>query len=269
MKCTVVVRPREPGNQSAAACDDPAASKLPVEQLMTQDRTHAARVRKVLRGSREVPTNDAPTPELVAWGLFDAGIQVEDRRTPSEIDTHRTSIGWHPATMYSDAWPDMAAFVLPSFYDGRIRINLVGRERDGIVALDCYDDTCAKIEQLLSECTDGTGEPLFASVERRSGDPMTRHDTDCDLLILWKKPVDAIIHPRLGRIGPVPFRRPGGHNGSKGFAVFDGAMSDVVVEAGTVRPLTDLATSMKTLLGQTLGAAEQRASFVHLGKTVS
>ena len=224
-------------------------------------------LRKVRRVSQDDPAADGPKPELVAWGLFDAGIQVEDRRTPSEIGTHRTSISWHPATKYCDAWPNMTAFALPSFYDGRIRINLVGRERDGIVSLDCYADTCAKIERLLGECTDGAGQPFAASVERRSGDPMTRHDSDCDLLILWEKPVDTIIHPRLGRIGPVPFRRPGGHNGSKGFAVFDGSLSDVVGEVGTIRPLSDLAASMKTLLGQTLTAEEQRASFVRIEKT--
>ena len=53
----------------------------------------------------------------------------------------------------------MSAFALPSFLDGRIRINLRGRERDGIVELSQYEEICRSLETLLGECRDPrTGE---------------------------------------------------------------------------------------------------------------
>ena len=45
-----------------------------------------------------------------------------------------SNLAWMPAARYSQFWPRMPAFALPSFYDGRIRINLEGRERHGIVS---------------------------------------------------------------------------------------------------------------------------------------
>ena len=66
----------------------------------------------------------------------------------------------------------MPAFALPSFYDGRIRLNLRGRERDGVVDPADYERVCDDIEQLLRECRDPrTGEPVLAAVERVAGDP--------------------------------------------------------------------------------------------------
>src|SRR5262249_32091511 len=38
-------------------------------------------------------------------------------------------IDYQPASRYRPFWPDMRAFAMPSFYDGRVRVNLTGRER--------------------------------------------------------------------------------------------------------------------------------------------
>lgn len=54
----------------------------------------------------------------------------------------RRSVGWIPATLYRPHWRSMHAFALPSFYDGRIRINLAGRESEGRVPLSEYDARC-------------------------------------------------------------------------------------------------------------------------------
>ena len=42
-------------------------------------------------------------------------------------------LDWMPAAGYQRYWHWMPAFALPSFYDGRVRINLRGREASGIV----------------------------------------------------------------------------------------------------------------------------------------
>jgi predicted AlkP superfamily phosphohydrolase/phosphomutase len=134
------------------------------------------------------------------------------------------SIDWMPAARYRRYWPRMRAFALPAYYDGQIRINLQGRESRGIVALRDYDRACDEIETLVRECRDArTGEPVVATVERAPRPDPTRSDathaaSDADLLIVWKGAPLGIVHPRLGTIGPIPYRRTGGHTGGAGFA---------------------------------------------------
>ena len=47
--------------------------------------------------------------------------------------TARLDLHWQPALRYRRHWPRMPAFALPSFYDGRVRINLRGREKHGLI----------------------------------------------------------------------------------------------------------------------------------------
>jgi predicted AlkP superfamily phosphohydrolase/phosphomutase len=114
----------------------------------------------------------------------------------------------------------MPAFALPSFYDGRIRVNLAGRERDGMVPLSRYEETLRELETLLRECRNPrTGEPVVEFFERASTrDPLALSSSEADLLVIWRGVVAAIEHPRLGLIGPVPLRRTGGHTGPHGMA---------------------------------------------------
>ena len=51
-----------------------------------------------------------------------------------------------PATRYQPLWHKMRVFALPSFYEGRMRINLLGREWDGLVPLELYKSCCENIE---------------------------------------------------------------------------------------------------------------------------
>jgi predicted AlkP superfamily phosphohydrolase/phosphomutase len=125
----------------------------------------------------------------------------------------RLEIGYMPSYHYRHHWRHMPAFALPSFLDGRIRINLRGRERDGIVALSQYEETCRTLETLLGECCDPrTGEPTVAAIERTStANPLAVTSSESDLLVVWHGVAVALEHPRLGLIGPVPLRRTGGH----------------------------------------------------------
>ena len=138
-------------------------------------------------------------------------------------DSRRLSLGWMPATRYRRYWPSMRAFALPAFYDGRIRINMAGRERSGLVSRDRYDDTCDEITSSLKSCIDpATGERLVDFVTGHAGDPLTLGPTEADLVVNWKGTPAALDHPVHGRVGPVPFRRTGGHTGPFGMAYVDG-----------------------------------------------
>jgi predicted AlkP superfamily phosphohydrolase/phosphomutase len=125
----------------------------------------------------------------------------------------REDIGYMPCYHYRHHWPRMAAFAVPSFGDGRIRINLRGRERDGVVEMSRYGETCRTIETLLGECRNPrTGEPAVARVERLApADPLALPASEADLLVVWRDVAAVIEHPRLGLVGPVPLRRTGGH----------------------------------------------------------
>ena len=52
-------------------------------------------------------------------------------------------------------------------------------------------------------------------------DPRRLGATEADLVFIWTGPL-AFDHPSLGRIGPIPFRRTGGHTGPFGMAYLHG-----------------------------------------------
>ncbi|MEO5573963.1 MAG: alkaline phosphatase family protein [Gammaproteobacteria bacterium] len=173
---------------------------------------------------------------------------------PKEV-TRRFSKGlvaldWMPATRYRPYWPAMRAFALPSFYDGRIRINLAGREAKGKVPLSEYTAVCDAIEALLRECRDPlTGKPVLNTIERCAGvDPLQLGTSESDLVIVWNSAPVGFVHPELGRIGPLPYRRTGGHTGKHGMAFIAGTE----MESGEygIRSSFDVVPTIIELLGE-------------------
>jgi predicted AlkP superfamily phosphohydrolase/phosphomutase len=164
----------------------------------------------------------------------------------------RQKIDWIPATRYQSYWNSMPAFALPSYYDGRIRINLAKREKKGIVPLSQYEQLCNEIETVLQDCRDPiTGEGVVDHIERvKDRDPTTLSATESDIVVVWKGMTRAFDHPKLGRVGPVPIRRPGGHTGRYGMAyIRDGRM-----EAGDkgIRSSFDVVPTLIEMLGESL-----------------
>ena len=163
--------------------------------------------------------------------------------------TAREILDWQPAARYAESWPQMSAFALPSFYDGRVRINLKGRERNGIVEPSRYDETCRQIETLVRECRNPlTGESAVERVERASTrDPLALEGSEADVVVVWRGIASALEHPRLGLIGPIALRRTGGHTGRHGLAY--------IVAPGVrpgdhgVRSSFDVAPTLVQLLG--------------------
>ena len=158
-------------------------------------------------------------------------------------------LGHEPPMWYHPAWPRMKAFALPSFSEGYVRLNVRGRERDGIVDPADYRGTCDEIEALLHQMRNPrTGSPLVRKVMRsrttaQEGDPKL---PDPDLLILWTAEPADIADTPFGRIGPMPFQRSGSHV-ERGFLLASGPDLPSVVTSAEPHAL-DLAPTLLSLL---------------------
>jgi predicted AlkP superfamily phosphohydrolase/phosphomutase len=143
---------------------------------------------------------------------------VSARLGRDDAPIEHAEIDYQPASRYRPFWPDMDAFALPSFYDGRVRVNLIGRERYGVVPPARYDDLVAEIKTLLHACIDlTTAEPVVDGFHEPERAPLSRGPTEADLQVFWRGGPVGLVHPTLGTIGPVPYRRTGGHSGPSGF----------------------------------------------------
>lgn len=219
-------------------------------------------VRRVVPGSwYEAVRRATGRPPAYPMGELGEKIAPPCRLTPAEIKSGpvRKSIGWQPAAWYDRHWPKMRYFAVPTFTDAHIRINLRGRERDGIVDPRHYESVCDEVIAELSKITDPrTGEAAVQDVLRvRAYDPMDPLGPDADLLVVWRSAYDAIEHPATGIIGPVPFMRTGAHT-PNGFLFAAGAG----ITPGDLgeRPAEDLTPTVLELLGQPVPADLQGAS---------
>ncbi|AFZ37214.1 type I phosphodiesterase/nucleotide pyrophosphatase [Stanieria cyanosphaera PCC 7437] len=135
--------------------------------------------------------------------------------SPYPLLDEQVELGWMPARWYSSLWPQMKAFALPAYADGHIRINLQGRDRDGIVTPAEYDSLCDQLTEVLDRLKDGrSGQPLVKQVVRTRKSPLDNDPKlpEPDLIVVWHEiPTDVVDSPDLGRIGPITYNRPGGH----------------------------------------------------------
>jgi len=198
---------------------------------------------RVLRVRRRVlGLNDPAAP----WAFRDE-IPPETELTVSEVEQLTKPLRWQPPSWYRDEWPEMKWFVVPTFSDAHVRVNLQGREANGVVPPSEYDAACDEFEQLVRACRNPrTGRPAVADVLRvRADDPMDPHGPDSDLVVLWTEPLEAMEHPTLGLIGPIPFNRTGEHS-SNGFVVVAGPGIEHA-DLGT-RPALDVTPTILALL---------------------
>ena len=137
-------------------------------------------------------------------------------QSPQEQSENNDTFNWQPTNWYKPVWDQMKAFALPSVADGNVRINVKGREAHGIVEPADYHRTCNEIIQRLSDLVDArTGRAMVERVITVRSDPFENNSrqSPADLIILWQEetPTDVVDSPLVGRIGPVPYFRPGGH----------------------------------------------------------
>lgn len=115
---------------------------------------------------------------------------------------------------YRAYWPKMSAFVIPSFSDCHIRLNLQGRERDGRIAADDYEAALDRVEADLRQLTNPrTTNPVVVDVHRpRIEDPFAEIAPSPDLIVTFEEVTDVIEHPDVGVVGAAPLMRMGEHS---------------------------------------------------------
>jgi len=180
---------------------------------------------------------------------------IGEARLESPTDQQRRGdpMHWQPGNWYRPLWPSMKAFALPTYSEGLIRINLQGRERDGLVAPEDYQKTCDELCDYLHALKDGrTGKPMVREIVRRKTQPMddAKLGPPADLIVLWQEesPTDLIDSPQTGRIGPLPYFRSGGHC-SRGFIAAQGPGIEMGSRLESMQA-TDLTATLLHLLDQ-------------------
>ncbi len=205
------------------------------------------------------------TWEQAVADIVPLGTEVDDRRVLRRLLDRVTgaprarariatddpaAMAWMPATRYQSFWPAMRAFALPSFYDGRIRVNLAGRESRGIVQPSEYRSTVDALVKLLEECRDAiTGERVVEEIIRHDGDPALVGPSQADLTIMWRGSALGLTHRSFGTIGPVPWRRTGGHSGAHGILHVSG--QDIPVGDAAPASSFDVVPTLVALTGAT------------------
>jgi predicted AlkP superfamily phosphohydrolase/phosphomutase len=128
-------------------------------------------------------------------------------------------------------WSKTRAFCLPTDLEGYIRVNLKGREPDGIVQEGReYEALCdsltASLQQLVNPLT---GRPAVRQLIRTDqAFPGDRRHYLPDLIVLWAQdsPTTEVESPEVGRVGaPSPDGRSGTHR-SPGFVLARGPHID-------------------------------------------
>jgi hypothetical protein len=100
-------------------------------------------------------------------------------------------------------WRGTRAFALPGDCHGFVRLNLRGRERDGIVAAADASSLLDTIAEGLATFRDADGAPSVAAVERVPVDGRHAHLLP-DLVVRWtERPsarLDGVTSARFGRV---------------------------------------------------------------------
>ena len=150
-------------------------------------------------------------------------------------------------------WSRTKAFTLPTDLEGCIRINLAGREPEGIVQPgveyeQLLDQISAELHQLINP---DTGRPAVRDVIRVDRQfPGPRRDYLPDLIVLWsaEAPIRRLQSPRIGEVsGDSPDGRTGTHT-APGFLVARGPGLDREALAAGAR-VSDLAPTILALFG--------------------
>lgn len=181
--------------------------------------------------------------------------QQPDLVSPFELIEQSEPQYFQPALWYRPFWSQMKAFALPSYSEGYIRINLQGREPNGIVALSEYNAVCDEICEVLYRLKDGrSGQPMVQKImrTRQSASDCDPKLPDADLVVIWQDDctTDVVDSLDFGRIGPVPFHRTGSHR-ARGFLLAQGPD----IAAGSELPIghaLDLAPTILDLMGASI-----------------
>ncbi|MEO6525185.1 MAG: alkaline phosphatase family protein [Gemmatimonadaceae bacterium] len=153
----------------------------------------------------------------------------------------------------STDWSRTTAYAPPGYYTGCIRVNLRGREPQGIVAPGAeYDALLARLEEDFGALVDEeTGEPVIErTVRTRAVFGDSPHPALPDLVVFWRahdRPLRRVAHPRAVLTqSPHAFHR-GSHHITEGFVVAAGPAIRAAGRMPDVNPLS-LAPTLLALL---------------------
>lgn len=141
--------------------------------------------------------------------------------TPTET-THKLA---RPTMIPVYDWQNTRAFSLPTDQYGWIRINLVGREAQGSVPLDQYNETCRQLEELLLGLANEDGQSLVRDVVRTAANAEGALSNPLpDLVVHWQFAAFAAplkIQDSQVQVEPVGKKSTGQH-ASEGFCIYRG-----------------------------------------------
>ena len=141
-----------------------------------------------------------------------------------------------PTMLPAYDWHKTRAFSLPTDQYGWIRVNLIGREAEGIVSLGEYDALCDELSETMLKLASESGELLVNDVLRTaSAAESARVNPLPDLVVHWR---DAAFAPALqiarSRVpAQMVSKKSTGQHKSPGFCIYRGdagAGLDGVVE---------------------------------------
>ena len=113
---------------------------------------------------------------------------------------------------------------LPTDGSGWIRVNLAGREAQGIVCSDQYEETCAQLETMLRALTTEGGAALVRDIVRTAASADAIGNPLPDLVVHWEDAAFAsplIIKDSKVWAEPVSKKSTGQH-ASEGFCIYRG-----------------------------------------------
>jgi predicted AlkP superfamily phosphohydrolase/phosphomutase len=153
-------------------------------------------------------------------------------------------------------WSQTAAFCHPADNQGYIRLNLHGRERDGIVSPGDADALLATIGEGLASFADPDGSPAVARVDRvRDHHVGARADQLPDLVVQWsERPATTLAGVHSARFGDVLRRgtgsgRSGNHTPGDAWAVVAPGAHDARPHNGRPPRLSDVAATVAAVCG--------------------
>lgn len=222
-------------------------SQYPTEEL-------AENVCRVL-GYQHAPTaTAAPSLSPLSWlrRLLPQSVRtLMSRALPLERRAQLESDKFVGAT----DWQRTRAYAMPGYYNSAIRLNLKGREPQGIVAPEDASALCDQIaKDFLALRHSTTNEPVVERVVRVRDDDVygpDAHHALPDLLVIWREHEAPILSVRHGdveiRQSPHAFHRGSDHS-TEGFVIAGGG--DIVArgEVSEVSPLA-IAPSVLRVLG--------------------
>ena len=160
-------------------------------------------------------------------------LAASKRRTPETLKklyyqsmptavTHKLA---RPTMLPVYDWQNTRAFSLPTDQYGWIRVNLVGREAQGSVSLDQYNETCGQLEKLLLGLANEDGQSLVQDITRTAANAKSALSNPLpDLVIHWQDA--AFASPLRIKDSKVQAKLVGkkstGQHASEGFCIYRG-----------------------------------------------